>query len=112
MFLYGFSVIRPLSVVAALAIVVMAFFSAAPARAVGSASTDQFGVVSVGSPATDVGKLTVVLYSNTPITAVTTHLVASGSSVDALDPALTEITSSSTGPSYIESTWSVAMPIT
>src|SRR5208282_3443098 len=46
------------------------------------------------------------------ITAVTAHLVATGTDDDALDPVLTETGSTPYGSSQTQSTWSVPSPIT
>ena len=106
--------IRRFAVVAALGIVSAVLYSAAPASAAGFAADDTFGVFSAGSPTAHVGDLTLVLGADTAttITAVTAHLVATGTTDDALDPVLTETGSTPYGSSETQSSWSVASPIT
>jgi hypothetical protein len=98
--------VRRLAFAAALAVIAAAFSSAAAA----SAATDQFTVVSAGSPAAHVGDLTVVLDSTEPITAVTAGLTSTSQA--AVDMALSETGSAQDGPTGITSTWSVPTPIT
>jgi len=108
-------VIRRFALLAVLGLIPAALYSAAPANAASAAgftAADQFGVFSAGSPTAHVGDLTVVLGSSTTITAVTAHLVASGTSDDALDPVLTETGSAPYGSSETQSTWSVPSAIT
>jgi hypothetical protein len=105
-------VIRRFALLAVLGVIPAVLYSAAPASAASSPADDQFGIFSAGSPATHVGDLTVVLGSSTQITAVTAHLVASGTAGDVLDPVLTETASAPYGSSETQSTWSVPTAIT
>ncbi|MGD0704199.1 MAG: hypothetical protein ABSA02_30485 [Trebonia sp.] len=95
-----------------LGVIPAVLYSAAPASAATSPADDQFGIFSAGSPAAHVGDLTVVLGSSTTITAVTAHLVASGTADDVLDPVLAETASAPYGSSQTQSTWSVPAAIT
>jgi hypothetical protein len=81
---------------------------------VASAATDPITIVSAGSPASNVGDLTVVADSTVSITAMTADLVPFNTNVQPtlLSPVLTQTGTASTADGQIQSTWSVATPIT
>jgi hypothetical protein len=79
-----------------------------------SASTDPITIVSAGSPATSVGELTIVADTTVPITAMTAHLWTFNvaSPTDVFDPVLSNTGTTKLPSGQLESTWSVASPIT
>ncbi len=80
--------------------------AAVPAYAASAADT--IAISSAGSPATQVGELSVVAQSTTPITSLAVHVLSSGQ--DVLDPAMTEQSQTPTADGY-QSIWTVANPI-
>jgi hypothetical protein len=103
------------SVVLALAVALLGAGSGvAAAGGAASAATDPITIVSAGSPAGSVGDLTVVADSTVSITAMTADLVPFNSpgQPPALSPVLAETGTASTASGQIQSTWSVATPIT
>jgi hypothetical protein len=90
----------------ALAVGLSAALSVTPAEA----ATDTITFVSAGSPASDVGALSVVADSTTPITSLSVHLLNS-SGTDVLDPAMSQASQTTTSDGY-QSTWTVTTAIT
>jgi hypothetical protein len=80
--------------------------AAGPADAASAADT--ITIIAAGSPAAQVGELSVVADSTTPITSLTVHVLSSGQ--DVLDPAMTEQSQTPTADGY-QSTWTVTDPI-
>jgi hypothetical protein len=84
--------------------------TAATARA---DSSDVITVNSVSSPNDQLGSLSVDVTSTTPVTSLAAHVLNSGTQADALDPAMSQASSTYTDWSQTyESVWTVTTPVT